>query len=141
MEKQIVDSYRKTKIETADQLSLILMLYDRAICLLKNAKEEISEKEYEKKELSLNKAQDIVLELLTSLDQDKGGAIATSLSQLYEYVIHEITEADLNLNIKALDNAERVLSELRKSWEDIKNNPNKEANDTNNTKVEVDLSG
>ena len=141
MKKKSVDSYKKLQIETADQLSLILMLYDRAILSLEKAKKEISEKKLEEKHHSLTKAGDIVFELMQSLDRDKGGEIATSLSQLYNFVIREIIDADANLNIKALDNAKGILSELRKSWENIKTNPDKEIKDTDNIETGIDLSG
>ncbi len=79
MKPQKADSYKKSQVETADQLSLILMLYDRAILLLNKAKKEILEKKLEEKHHSLTKARDIVFELIQSLDQAKGGEIAASL--------------------------------------------------------------
>ncbi len=126
MKPQKADSYKKSQVETSDQLSLILMLYDRAILLLNKAKEEISEKKLEEKHLSLTKARDIVFELIQSLDHDKGGEIAASLLHLYDFVLREIMDADANLNTKAIDNAKGILSELRDSWKDIKTNPDKE---------------
>jgi flagellar protein FliS len=114
MKPQKADSYKKSQVETADQLSLVLMLYDRAILLLGKAEKEISEGKYEEKYHSLMKAHDIVFELIQSLDQDKGKKIAASLLQLYYFVIREIMNADANLNTKSIDNAKGILSELRK---------------------------
>ena len=141
METQNTDSYRKMQIETADPASLILMLYDRAIVLIEKAKNDIIEKQHEEKNISITKATDIVFELLTSLDKDKGGEIATSLARLYNFVIRELTNANTNLDTKALDNAERILSELRDAWKSTKNDPNVAANNTNNTITNLDLSG
>ncbi len=126
MKPQKLDSYKKSQIETADQLTLIIMLYDRAILLLNKAKKEILEKKHEEKHHSLTKARDIVFELIQSLDQDKGGEIAFSLLRLYDFVIREIMDGDTNLNTKAIDNAKGILSELRESWKEIKTNPDKE---------------
>ncbi len=126
MKPQKADLYKKSQVETADQLSLVLMLYDRAILLLGKAEKEISEEKYEEKHDSLMKAHDIVFELIQSLDQDKGGEIAASLLQLYYFVVREIMDADANLNTKSIDNAKGILSELRESWKDIKTNPDKE---------------
>ena len=141
MKAQQTDSYKKSQVETADQLSLILMSYDRAILLLDKAKKEISEKNYEEKHNSLTKACNIVYELLASLDIDKGGEIADSLSRLYSFVIREILDADTNLNIKALDMAITTLSELRTSWEDIKDDPNTRMPDADPRETSLDLSG
>ncbi len=126
MKPQKLDSYKKSQIETADQLTLILMLYDRAILLLDKAKKEILEKKHEEKHHSLTKARDIVFELIQSLDQDKGGEIAFSLLRLYDFVVREIMNADTNQNTKSIDNAKGILSELRKSWKEIKTNQDKE---------------
>ncbi len=140
MKTQKAYSYKKSQIETADQLSLILMLYDKVILLLDKAKKEISEKKYEEKHNSLTKACDIVFELMQSLDQNKGGKIAASLLQLYNFVVREIMDADTNLNPKAVNNAKETLSELRESWKDIKTNPNKEIMVTDNIETGTDLS-
>jgi flagellar protein FliS len=141
MKTQKTDSYKKSQVETADQLSLIIMLYDRAILLLEKAKNEISEKKHEEKHDSLTKACNIVFELMQSLDQDKGGEIAASLSRLYGFAVREIMDADTNLNIKALDNAKGILSELRESWEGIKDDPNVKIPDANTPEANMDLSG
>jgi flagellar protein FliS len=141
MTTQKTDSYKKSQVETVDQLSLIIMLYDRAILLLGKAREEISEEKHEEKHDSLTKACNIVFELMQSLDQDKGGEIAASLSRLYNFVIREILDADANLNTKALDTAKTILSELRTSWKDIKADPNVEIPDANTPEVNMDLSG
>jgi flagellar protein FliS len=126
MKPQQADSYKKSQIETSDQLTLVLMLYDRAILSLDKAKKEILEKKPEEKHHSLMKAHDIVFELIQSLDQDKGEEIAASLLQLYYFVVREIMNADANLNTKSIDNAKGILSELRESWKEIKTNPGKE---------------
>ena len=141
MKTKKTDSYKRSQVETADQLSLILMSYDRAILLLSKAREETSENKYEEKHHSLTKACNIVYELLLSLDIDKGGEIADSLSRLYSFVIREIIDADTNKNTKALDNAKGILSELRTSWEGIKVDPNIKIPDANTPEANMDLSG
>ena len=141
MKPQKVDSYRKTQIETADPATLILMLFDRAIVLLDKAKNEIIEKKYEEKGYSLTKANEIIAELLRSLDMEKGGEIASSLSRLYNFVMREIIDADMNLNTNAIDNSRRIVSELRESWVRIKDNPGVELQNTDSAATKVDLSG
>ncbi len=141
METQPTDTYKQSRVETATPIELIIMLYDRAIVLLDKATNEKKEKNYEEKNTTLIKATDIVFELLTTLDNDKGGEIATSLSRIYNFVIREISNANVSLDTKALDNMKRILSELRESWINIKNNPDTELNNFNNNVVNVDLSG
>ena len=141
METPQSESYRKLQVETANPIELVLMLYDRAIVLLDKAKNEILEKQYEAKGLTLDKTADIVFELLTTLDKDKGGEISSSLASLYNFVLREITDANTNLNTKALDNAKRILSELREAWESIKNNKDIEEKYHDHVINNLDLSG
>ncbi len=142
MKPQKTDSYKKTQIETADPATLILMLFDRAIVLLDKAKKEILEKDYEQKGYSLTKANEIIAELAGSLDMEKGGEIATSLKRLYGFVLQQIVDANENRDTNAIDNARRVVSELRESWASIKDNPDAaELQIRDNTATNVDLSG
>ncbi len=141
MKPQKPDSYKKTQIETANPATLILMLFDRAIVLLDKAKKEILEKDYEQKGYSLTKASEIIAELTVSLDTEKGGEIAASLKRLYGFVLQQIVDADKNRDTNAIDNARRVVSELRESWASIKDNPDAELQISDNTATNVDLSG
>ncbi len=141
MKPQKIDSYKKMQIETADPATLILMLFDRAIVLLDKAKNEIIEKQYEEKGYSLTKVNEIIAELSGTLDMEKGGEIATSLLRLYNFVMREIIDADTNLNTNAIDNARRIVSELRESWVRIKDNPNVELQNTDNATTKLNLSG
>lgn len=135
------DTYRKSQIETSSPIELVLILYDRAIVYLEKAANEILEKNYEEKNISLTKATDIVFELLATLDNDKGGEIASSLARLYNFIIREISNANTKLDMKSLGNAKKILSELRESWVSIKNNPDTGLNNTNINVVNIDLSG
>jgi len=141
METPQTKLYKKMQVETANPVSLVIMLYDRAIVLLDKAKNEIAEKQYEAKNNTLNKTSDIIFELLTTLDKDKGGEIASSLANLYNFVLREITDANTNLNTKALDNAKKILSELKESWESIKNNKEIEAKSSDHVISNLNLSG
>ena len=141
METPQTESYRKLQVETTNPISLVLMLYDRAIVLLDKAKNEILERHYEAKGQTLDKTADIIYELLTTLDKDKGGEIASSLANLYNFVLREITDANTNLNTKALDNAKKILSELKESWESIKNNKEIEAKSSDHVISNLNLSG
>ena len=75
-----VQSYRKTNVTTSDPARLIILCYEGAIDSLKLAKQKMKEKDYEKKERAIINAQDIINELLCSLDFERGGEIAINLS-------------------------------------------------------------
>jgi len=136
MDTQQPKSYKKLQVETASPIGLVVMLYDRAIVLLNKARKEIDEKQYE-----VDKASDIILELLTTLDKDKGGEIASSLTNLYNFILREITDANSSLKTKHLDNACKILSELRESWESVKDNKEIDAKSQDHIVNNLDISG
>ncbi len=141
METSQTKSYKKLQVDTASPINLVVMLYDRAIVLLNKAKDEISEQQYEAKGNTLDKASDIIFELLTTLDKDKGGEIASSLANLYNFILSEITNANSKLSTKSLDNAIKVLSELRESWDSIKDNKEIDAKSRDHIVTNLDISG
>ncbi len=141
METSQTKSYKKLQVDTTSPIGLVIMLYDRAIVLLNKAKDEISEKQYEAKGNTLDKASDIITELITTLDKDKGGEIASSLANLYNFVLREISNANSKLDTKSLENAIKILSELRESWENIKDNKEIDAKGQDHTVTQLDISG
>ncbi len=141
MNTQTAQSYKRMQIETLDQLSLILMSYDKAISSIENGRKGILEEKQEERNKSLTKARDIVFELLGALDFNKGGDISPRLSALYDFVIREILQGDLKGDLKALGNAKSILSELRGSWQAIKDDPSNVTQDDNVVESAVDISG
>ena len=114
-----IQSYRKTSVVTADPKRLVLMCYEGAIESLKIGKQKIIEKDYEAKSKAFIKAQDIINELLCSLNFEKGGAIARNLDSLYHYMLRVILNADLKKDTNAIDDIIRMLEELKSAWEEI----------------------
>ncbi|MFW6115356.1 MAG: flagellar export chaperone FliS [Thermodesulfobacteriota bacterium] len=114
-----IQSYRKTNVLTADPKRLVLMCYEGMIDSLNLAKQKIGEKDYEAKGKALVKAQDILQELMNSLDFDKGGSIARSLDSLYNYMLRRMLHANLEKDIGAIDEVVEMLSTLKSAWEEI----------------------
>jgi flagellar protein FliS len=114
-----MQSYRRTNVITADPKKLVLMCYEGAIDSLKIGKQKLIEEDYEEKGRALAKAQDIINELLCSLDFEKGDAIARNLDSLYNYMLRRILHADVNKDISAIDEVIGMLNELRSAWEEI----------------------
>ncbi|UCE35418.1 MAG: flagellar export chaperone FliS [Deltaproteobacteria bacterium] len=119
MYRRGTQSYRKTNVMTADPKKLVILCYEGAIDNLKMGKNKIIEKDYEGKCRALTRAQDIIAELLSSLNFEKGGSIANSLDSLYNYMLRTIIHADFENDIPAIDEVVRLLSELKGAWEEI----------------------
>ncbi|HRS66144.1 MAG TPA: flagellar protein FliS, partial [Spirochaetia bacterium] len=62
------------------------------------------------------KTQDIITELMASLDFEAGGEIAHNLFSLYVYFNHELMEANIQKNASLLRPVKNMLEELYKAW-------------------------
>lgn len=114
--------YKKTQIETATPEQLILMLYDGAIKFLVQAKIKINNKDPKKIEEcnnSLMRAQDIIYELIKSLDMERGGDIAQNLFSLYEFMLHQLMEANMNKDPKPITVVLSMIKDLRDTWTEV----------------------
>jgi flagellar secretion chaperone FliS len=103
----------------ASPVQLIVMLYDGAIRFMEEGKRAMAEKDYETQNARLQRAQKIVMELMGSLDFAQGGDVAKNLLKLYEYVLAELIEANINDDPKRIENAQGTMRELREAWATI----------------------
>ena len=114
-----IQSYRRTKVMTADPRKLVMLCYEGAIDNLKVGKQRIAEEDYEGRSKSLGKAQDIIGELLCSLNSEEGGSIAKGLDSLYNYMLRRIIHADLKNDLRAIEEVIGMLTELKAAWQEI----------------------
>ena len=125
-----LSAYRETRIKTASQGQLLIMLYDEAIKQLDSGLEQlqlyknVSEGKkdpgkIEKTGKAIIKAQEIITELMASLDFEKGQDIAKHLFALYSWFNQELLEANINQDIQRIVTVRNMLNELRSAWNEI----------------------
>ncbi len=108
--------YKKTQVDTADQGKLIVMLYDGAIKFINKAIELIPQKKIEDVHVNIVKAQDIISELMTSLNMDAGD-ISNRLLSIYMYINRRLIDANISKKAEPLYEVKKHLTELRDAWE------------------------
>ena len=122
-----ISTYRETRVKTASQGQLILMLYDEAVKHLDRGLELINLNiggrknpgNIEKISKSILKAQEIITELTVSLDFEQGGEIARNLFSLYTWFNRELLESNIHHDGKRIGAVRQQLSELRSAWAEI----------------------
>lgn len=116
-----VQAYRETQIKTANQIKLIVMLYDGAIRHLNLAVEELAggHEHYDRVNNHIVAAQDIVSELMSSLDFERGGEIARGLFSIYSYANRRLLDGNVRKDTGPLAEVKRLLAELRDAWAGI----------------------
>jgi flagellar protein FliS len=68
---------------------------------------------------SILKTQEIVTELMVSLDFEKGGEIAKNLFSLYTWFNQELLAANINQDPQRISSVRNMLNDLRSAWNEI----------------------
>ena len=134
-----LSTYKETKIKTAGQGQLIVMLYEEAARQLNTAVELLT-KNTEKKDpgkieqisKAIMKAEEIITELMVSLDFEQGGEISKNLFSLYTWFNRELLEANIAQDLKRIKTVMNMIVELRDVWSEISK---KAASDTSNREI------
>jgi len=113
-----VNSYNQFNLNIDNPNKLILMLYEGALRFTHFAKKAIKEGNVENKVKYLNKTINIFIELINSLDFEKGGQVAHYLNGLYDYQIKLLLKANLENNPEYLDEVINVVKELIDAWKE-----------------------
>jgi flagellar biosynthetic protein FliS len=106
--------YKAQEVNMANPVALIVMLYNGCIKKLKLARIAIEKKDYVEANTDLQKAQDIISELINSLDFKF--EISKNLLSLYEFMYHEIVQINIRKNTERIEPVVQMLSNLRDAW-------------------------
>ncbi|KAA5804423.1 flagellar export chaperone FliS [Thermoanaerobacterium thermosaccharolyticum] len=106
--------YKRNSIMTASPEELVMMLYNGIIRFVNEAKQAIDDKNIERAHNSITRAQDIVLELMSTLDMQYD--ISKNLYSIYDYISRRLIEANLKKDKVALDEVESLISDLKDTW-------------------------
>lgn len=108
--------YRKHAVGGASPLQLVVMLYDGALRFMEAGKHCMRQRDLNGQNTNLQKAQRILMELMSGLDMNQGGEIAGNLMALYTFVLNNLVEANLKDEVAPIEAGIKVMSELRESW-------------------------
>ena len=120
--KQGISNYQDIQFQTADPAKLIMLMYNKIDEELNKAKELIKIGEIEQKGNSIVKSQDIIMELLNSLDLDVG-PIAKNLQALYLFLFKELNLINFKNDLEKLDKVIEIIENLKSAWGEIIQNP------------------
>ncbi|MDR2528041.1 MAG: flagellar export chaperone FliS [Synergistaceae bacterium] len=116
-------TYQATQISTATKEQLLLITYDIGIRSCRMAEAALDRTDNKIPDIGLAhqeilRAQEVVRELMVTLNTQKGGDMAHGLMRLYDYMYRLLVEANVK---KEPDNVHIVLSmleELKATWEE-----------------------
>lgn len=106
--------YKENAILTASPEELVLMLYNGIIRFIDEAKTALQKKDYVETNAKIQRAQDIITELMLTLDMNYD--ISKNLYNLYDYMLRRLIDANVKKDIEILDEVRGFAVELRDTW-------------------------
>ena len=116
---QYHNQYHRNAISTSSQGRLIIMMYEGAIKFTTMSIQSIDKGDIAGQGKYISKTHDIISELSLALDMKKGGEVAVRLESLYQYMLNQLTIANIKSDRKTLENIIKILSPLNKAWDEV----------------------
>lgn len=110
------DAYTEGRVLAQDPVALVGLLYQGAMDAVQEARRRLADGEIAARSRSITRAMEILTELTTSLDHNRGGEIAGRLAQLYDYMQRRLLEANLQQSDEPLAEVLRLLGTLAEAW-------------------------
>lgn len=110
------NQYQNVQITTSTPEKILIMLYDGAIKFTRMAIDRLSKGDIAGKGMYISKAHAIISELMFSLNHEVGGDITKQLERLYTFLGDEFIAANIKNDVKHLDNALKIMSNMRDTW-------------------------
>jgi len=108
------NKYLETTIQTATPAQLLIMLYDGAIRYCRAGIEALRSNNVSDANTNLIKAQDIISELVITLDRSV--PVSENLLKLYEYFGHLLVQANIKKSVEPAEEVLQYLLELKETW-------------------------
>jgi flagellar secretion chaperone FliS len=109
-----LQSYQQNAVNTASPGELTLMLYNGCLKFILIAKNGILEKNIQVKNTNIQKAQNIIHELMVTLNMEL--EVSKNMMSLYDYLNRRLIEANIKNDATILDEVEEFIIEFRDTW-------------------------
>ena len=110
-----------TAVDGANPHKLVSMLFDALQSEIIAARGAIARGDIAEKGRAIGHAVRILQEgLIAPLDMQNGGALASNLRDVYDYVVHQLTLANLRNDADALQQCQQLISPIQDAWTQIK---------------------
>ena len=110
-------AYQQNTVTTASPGELTLMLYNGCLKFINIAKKAIQENNISEKNMNIQKAQNIISELMVTLNMDV--EISKQLMSMYDYIHRRLIEANIKNDVEILEECEGFVTEFRDTWKQV----------------------
>lgn len=117
MDSNAINAYQRNAIMTASPAELTLMLYEGAIKFCNIGIIAIEKKDYEKANVNLKKAQNIITELRVTLDRKY--KVWEDFERVYDYIYRRLVEGNMKKDTEIVEDALKYIREMRDTWKEV----------------------
>ena len=111
-------AYQEMQVLGSDPRQLIILLCQALVRYLVRADDAIKRRDYQAKAASVNRAQQILSELICALDEEVGGELAGQLRDLYTHLQLQLVDVDLQDDLDRLAYVTEIAMKLVHAWEE-----------------------
>lgn len=111
-----VARYVEVKLATASPGELLLALYDRIFYSLAGARRALLRGNRSQASEEFGKVRTIISELHLALDHEMAPELCEQLGRVYGFAMDQLTRANIDGSVDAVDELTRVLTPLREAW-------------------------
>ena len=110
-------AYQQNSVMTASPGELTSMLYNGCLKFIGKAKVAMESNNIEERNINIQKAKNIVRELMVTLNMDY--EVSKNMLSIYEYMNARLTEANIKSDIAALVEVEDLMIQFRDTWKQV----------------------
>ncbi|PFG04673.1 flagellar export chaperone FliS [Bacillus sp. es.034] len=110
-------TYQNNSVTTASPGELTLMLYNGCLKFITLAKKGIQNHDIEMKNVNIQKAQNIVSELMVTLNMDMD--VSKNMMSLYDFINRRLIDGNIKNDVEAIEEAEGLIIEFRDTWKEL----------------------
>ena len=110
--------YIANRVNTASREQLLLITYEIGVKACRNAETALVSGSTEEANRNIQKAQDVLRELMVTLNMETGGEVAEGLMKLYDFMYLLLVEANVRKEPEKVSVVRGMLEELKGTWEE-----------------------
>lgn len=114
--------YQQAQFATVDRGQLLLMMFDGAQRFLSQAEQRLPADDIAGFLTALGRAQAVIAELLSTLDHQRGGEIASNLERLYRFMLDHLIEANIAKSVRHVGQVRRILGIIGDAYREVLRN-------------------
>jgi flagellar protein FliS len=114
-----INTYEENRILNASPIGLVKILYTAAARAVQAARRHLSAGDIASRSREITKAQELILELASSVNPAKAPELSERLLALYDYMQARLIEANMEQKDEPLAVVDSLLRTLQEAWSQV----------------------